>query len=145
MLVPTPMDRMPLFARGGAVIPMWPSAPSSTAGHHPPVVELHVFVPAHDGTHLSMLQEDDGLTTAALDGARYRTTFKLTRRGSAVALQARVDGEGYPEFARQAFHLVIHGARPATALLDGTRIEASTRGFVIAKPAQSFAVEFDAC
>ena len=32
VLVQTPMDRIPLYARGGAVIPMWPEAPSSTDG-----------------------------------------------------------------------------------------------------------------
>ena len=48
---PTPMDRIPLFARGGAVIPMWPEAPASTAGYHPEVIELHLFVPDADGTY----------------------------------------------------------------------------------------------
>ena len=76
------MDRIPIFARGGAVIPMWPEAPPSTDGHHPAAIELHLFVPRGDGTHRSLLQEDDGITTAALDGARYRTTFTVTRRGA---------------------------------------------------------------
>ncbi|MGP0053142.1 MAG: DUF5110 domain-containing protein, partial [Solirubrobacteraceae bacterium] len=143
VLVPTPMDRIPLYARGGAVIPMWPAAPPSTAGHHPRVIELHVFAPADGATHESMLQEDDGVTTAALDGARHRTTFTLMRRGSAVTLQARVNGNGYPEFAREAFHLVIHGAAPATALLDGTRIEARAPGFVLPNRGQDFTVVFD--
>ena len=35
LLAATPMDRIPLYARGGAVIPMWPEAPPSTAGYHP--------------------------------------------------------------------------------------------------------------
>ena len=68
VLTPTPMDRIPLYARGGAVIPMWPEAPPSTAGYHPTVIELHLFVPADDETHRSLLQEDDGLTFAALHG-----------------------------------------------------------------------------
>jgi alpha-glucosidase len=144
VLVPTPMDRIPLYARGGAVIPMWPAAPPSTAGHHPRVIELHVFVPADGAMHESMLQEDDGLTTAALDGARYRTTFTLARRGATVTLHARVNGDGYPEFARQAFHLVVHGATPATALLDGTRVEAGTPGFVIPNSGQDFTIELGA-
>jgi alpha-glucosidase len=91
-----------------------------------------------------MLQEDDGITTAALQGARYRTTFKLTRRGSTVVLDAHVDGAGYPEFARQAFRLVIHGARPAMVLLDGERVEASAHGFLIPNSGQDFTAEFQA-
>ncbi|MGO9752760.1 MAG: TIM-barrel domain-containing protein [Solirubrobacteraceae bacterium] len=144
VLAATPMDRIPLYARGGAVIPMWPAAPPCTAGHHPSALELHAFVPGRDGAHESMLQEDDGLTTAALRGARVRTTFTLTRRGSTVALNARVDGDGFPELAREAFHLVIHGARPAVVLLDGKRLEAGDRGFVIPIAAQNFTAEFEA-
>ncbi len=140
----TPMDRIPLYARGGAVIPMWPAAPPSTAGHHPRVIELHAFVPGRDGSRDSMLQEDDGLSTAALRGARYRTSFRLTRHGRTVTLGARVDGDGFPEFARSAFQLVIHGAIPATVLLDGKRIEASERGFEIEGPARDFTAAFEA-
>ena len=37
VIAPTPMDRIPIFARGGAIVPMWAEAPPSTSGHHPPV------------------------------------------------------------------------------------------------------------
>ena len=50
VIAPTPMDRIPLYARAGAVIPMWPEAPPSTDGYHPEVVELHLFVPSARGT-----------------------------------------------------------------------------------------------
>ncbi len=33
-------------------------------------------------------------------------------RGDRVTLRAEVDGDGYPEFAREAFVLVVHGAAP---------------------------------
>jgi alpha-glucosidase len=113
LLVDTPMERIPIFARAGAVLPMWPEAPASTANHHPRAIELHLFVPLEDGTHRSFLQEDDGVTTAALHGARYRTTFEVTRRGNRVTLRGEVEGDGYPEFAREAFHVVVHGAGAA--------------------------------
>jgi alpha-glucosidase len=140
----TPMDRIPVYARAGAVIPMWPEAPASTAGHHPRVVELHLFVPASDGSRESMLQEDDGLTTRALDGARYRSSFTVTRSGSAVTLEARVDGDGYPEFAREAFRLVVHGARPATLTLDGERVEGADGVFSIPRAGEGFTARFEA-
>ena len=41
----TPMEFIPFYARGGAVIPMWPDAPASTMDHHPASLELHVFPP----------------------------------------------------------------------------------------------------
>jgi alpha-glucosidase len=105
----TPMEQIPIYARGGAVIAMWPDAPASTAGYHPPVLELHLFVPEHDGTYVSMLHEDDGLTFAARNGAFYRTTFEVTRSADRLVLRAEVEGDGYPEFARNAFELLVHG------------------------------------
>jgi alpha-glucosidase len=107
VLVETPMDRIPLFARGGAVIPMWSEAPPSTAGYHPPVIELHLFVPVAEGSSTSFLQEDDGLT---FSGGFIRTTFEVTRTANRVDVRASVEGGGYPEFAREAFELVVHGA-----------------------------------
>jgi alpha-glucosidase len=129
VLTPTPMDRIPIYARAGAVIPMWPQAPASTDGYHPSVVELHVFVPPEDGSYTSFLQEDDGLTFDAADGARYRTTLTLTRNGSALTLSGSVDGQGYPEFAREAFRVVVHGAPVEPALLPnaGTDFAVSLR------------------
>jgi alpha-glucosidase len=131
----TPIDRIPIYARGGAVIPMWPEAPHSTNGYQPPVIELHLFVPASDGVHHSMLQEDDGLTFAALHGSRYRTTFIVERVGAELTVRGEVSGEGYPEFARERFLLVLHGAATEEARIDdvltvGTagRFEVPNRG-----------------
>jgi alpha-glucosidase len=122
LLVDTPMDRIPLFARGGAVIPMWPEAPPSTAGHHPSMIELHLFVPVAEGSYTSFLQEDDGLTVS---GGFLRTTFEVTRTGSMIEVRAAVEGDGYPEFARTAFELIVHGADagPFTIADAGTGFE----------------------
>jgi alpha-glucosidase len=132
-----------MYARGGAVIPLWLEAPASTAGYHPAAIELHVFVPAVDGSHRSLLQEDDGLTVAALHGARYRTTFALTRTGNRLTLRGEVDGDGYPEFARTAYHLVIHGAAPDTVRLDGTDLRSAGGHFTLPNAGTPFALDFD--
>jgi alpha-glucosidase len=139
----TPMERIPIYARAGAVIPMWPQAPPSTAGHHPDAVELHLFVPVADGTDRSFLQEDDGLTLAARDGARYRTTFEVSRRGGRVAVEASVEGDGYPEFAREAFHLVIHGASLERVVVGGEALAVRGGRAEIPNAGTGFAAEFD--
>jgi alpha-glucosidase len=123
---------------------MWPDAPPSTAGHHPSAIELHLFVPGAPGTHRSLLQEDDGLTFAALEGGRYRTTFEVTRGGARVAIRAECDGDGYPEFARTAFHLVVHGAAPDAVALDGTDVAPTAGRFVLPNAGSGFTAEFDA-
>ena len=127
----TPMERIPLYARGGAVIPMWAEAPASTMGFAPEAVELHLFVPSADGTTTSMLQEDDGLTFAALSGARYRTELTVARAGHTVLLQATVTGDGYPEFARERFVLVLHGAAPDDVRVDGTAVSGQRRAVLL--------------
>jgi len=141
VLVPTPMDRIPLYARGGAVIPMWPEAPPST-DYHPTAVELHLFVPDGDGVHRTFLQEDDGLTIAAQGGAMYRTTFELIRAGSSVTLRAEVSGRGFPEFARREFRLFVHGATPDVTV-DGQLMTATEDYVVIPNAGTGFTAGFE--
>ncbi len=143
VIAPTPMDRVPLYARGGAVIPLWPDAPSSTAGYHPAEMELHLFVPGGDGAHRSRLQEDDGLTLAALDGACLRTTFELSRQGPRLILRGEVEGDRYPEHAREAFQLVVHGASPEVVQLDGGPVRRAGDSFRLPNAGSGFTVEFD--
>ncbi len=138
----TPMDRIPVYARGGAVIPMWPEAPASTDGYHPTAIELHVFVPATDGRYRSVLQEDDGLTFAAVDGGCYRTEFEVERSGGQVNMQASVSGHGYPEFAREHFHLVVHGSAPTTVRLDGNTQPAENGRFALPNRGTGFELNF---
>jgi alpha-glucosidase len=138
----TPMDQIPIFARGGSVIPMWSEAPASTTGYHPSVLELHLFVPVADGSHHSMLQEDDGLTFAALSGARFRTDFEVARSGQTVVLRATVSGDGYPEFARERFVLVLHGAAPEVVRVDGADVTGVDGRFELENTGTDFTAVF---
>jgi alpha-glucosidase len=65
----------------------------------------------------------------------------VTRRGTVVTLVASVEGDGYPDFARTEFHLVIHGGAPSTMRIDGEDKEGTGQHFVI--PSATFTVEFD--
>lgn len=141
VVAPTPMDYIPVYARGGAVIPLWPDVPPSTAGYYPQAIELHVFVPAADGAYDSALFEDDGLTFKFRDGAYYRTDLTLTRAGNHLTLRATVAGQGYAEFARTAFHLVFHGASPAAVRVDGQVLMAQDGSFVIPNTGSGFELE----
>ena len=93
--------------------------------------------------HRSLLQEDDGLTFAADRGQRYRTELTLTRAGNRLELRADVDGEGYPEFAREAFRLVVHGAQPASVRLDGADVPAVDGAFPLPNAGHGMVVEID--
>jgi alpha-glucosidase len=104
-----PLDRIPLFTRGGRVIPTYATAPQSTMGHYPETIELHVIAPQEGGEFVSVLHEDDGLTNAFLSEAYFRTTFRLSRRGDRIRVSAKVTGKGFPEFRRRSFRLIFHG------------------------------------
>jgi alpha-glucosidase len=113
---PTPMDRIPIHARGGAIVPMWPEAPRSAAGYYPSTIALHVFVPVENGEFHSLLVEDDGVTTAREDGAYVRTELLLRRTGGYLAIEGRTSGKGFAQFRRTEFAIVFHGASPKQAM-----------------------------
>jgi alpha-glucosidase len=114
-----PLDRIPVFARGGYVIPMHERAPLSTMDHQPELLELHVIVPGEDGETLSDLQEDDGLTHACQSGAFLRTRFSVVRRGALVTVSAQSSGKGFPEFRRTRLRIVLRGFSGDRVLLNG--------------------------
>jgi alpha-glucosidase len=104
-----PLERIPLFARGGSIITCHAKALQSTGEHHAAELELHVFVPGEDGEYRSSLHEDDGKTKAHQKGAFLRTSFVTTRQGNELRVRASVTGQGYPEHKRRAVTLVVHG------------------------------------
>lgn len=105
-----PLDRVPLFVKGGAILAMYPRAPQSTRDRDGKELELHLYVPLEDGLFRGFLHEDDGATRAFERGAFVRTDFEVVRRGATLSVEARVSGLGYPEHEREAFVLVVHGA-----------------------------------
>ena len=106
-----PLERIPVFATAGAVIPMLETAPQNTHNLAPKKLELHVFVPEANCETRAFLQEDDGLTFEALDGKKLRTEFTLVRNGERTLLEARTTGEGFDAFARTEFEVFWHTAR----------------------------------
>src|SRR5690606_32236023 len=98
-----PLDHVPLFARGGAVVPTCDEVPRSTMGHFPERLVLNLFVPGEDGEFVSELREDDGVTTHHERGHFWHTTFVVRREGKRLSLRATVSGKGFDEFRRTAF------------------------------------------
>ena len=119
-----PLDRIPIFARGGRIIPAYATAPCSTMGHYPDLLELHVIVPGEDGESRSQLDEDDGISNAYAEGHFLRTTFVVSRKGNRLRVAASVTGSGFPEFRRKHFRVVFHGAVVERVELDGVETRA---------------------
>jgi alpha-glucosidase len=139
-----PMDYIPLYARGGSVIPMWPQAPDSTMGYHPEMIELHVFIPDEDGEFQSLLHEDDGDTFAFREGAFYRTVFVMRKAGAQITLDATVSGDGYPEFARREYRVVFHGGIRGLVRVNEATVSMEEHTILLKNTATRFQIEVEA-
>lgn len=123
-----PVEYIPLYARGGAVIPTWPTIPQTLAGYQAETLDLNIFIPAEDGKWSSALYEDDGLTDACQHGAYLNTLFVFERTGNHFELSSSVEGQSFPEFRRQHFRIVFHGKIQDSITIDGkpNRLERGT-------------------
>ena len=72
------------------------------------------------------------------------TTFTVTRSGDDVTLTGEASGEGYPEFRRTAFRLVVHGAQPSVVRHDGSEVSPTDGGFPLPNAGTDLRVEFSA-
>jgi alpha-glucosidase len=136
--VETRRNRIPLFVRGGAIIPQWPEAPPSTMDYHPEAIDLVVFVPEEDGETLSVLDEDDGVTVRRQSGAFYRTRFTLGRRRDRLTLVAQVSGNGYGEFRRRWFRVRFRGPEVDEVRIERKSIDRDNGVFVLKNRGEDF-------
>jgi alpha-glucosidase len=120
--VETALDHVPLFARGGKVIPIYATAPRSTMDAAPDVLELHAFAPSSDSLTTSLLHEDDGTTFAFRNGAFLRTVLEVELHGGELRLRSRTQGDGFPEARRDKLAVVLHNFDAKSARLDGREV-----------------------
>ena len=86
--VEAPLDVVPVFVRGGAIIPSGPAL--SYVGEKPLDPITFGIYPDEKGTAAASLYEDDGLSPAYKTGAFRRTTLRARRgaRGYVVSVEA---------------------------------------------------------
>ncbi len=91
--MPVTLDTIPLFVRGGAVIPMGQGA--TRAAPEAETSRLLALFPAGgDASETSLLYEDDGVSTA---GDWCLSHLTLTSDGESLTLTTRRDGPGAPQ------------------------------------------------
>ncbi len=111
--VDAPLDKVPLFVRAGAVLPMGPV--QQFVGEKPDApLELHIY----PGTGVSWLYEDDGETMAYRDGVYRLTRFEMKLEGSELRIRRDASGNWRPP--RRSFSIFFHGRAISHILLDGT-------------------------
>jgi alpha-glucosidase len=105
-----PMDSIPVYARAGCMIPLWPEPPQTTMNYQPEAIELRVFVPPANGVFTARLIEDDGITLEYQQGKQFDTQFKMVREKNRLILRGTTRGESFDGFKRRHFRIVPVGA-----------------------------------
>ena len=110
--VDAPLDVVPMFVRGGAMIPVWPSL--NYVGEKP--IDLITFniYPDDAGAASGSLYEDDGLSPAYKTGA-FRRTKLSARRGSAGINVSIGPVEGGYNPAPRKFDFIVKTGERVTA------------------------------
>ncbi len=120
-----PLETVPLFVRGGAVIPMGPEMNYVDEKTGP--LSFHIY-PDAQGTASLSLYEDDGISQAYSTGATRRTsvTYKASDSGADVEIAEPV---GSYQPASRAMIVNIHPARTAREVsLDGQQLPRAASG-----------------
>lgn len=117
--VAAPIDRLPLFARAGSVIPMQSAVSCVEKAAAEPCI-LAVY-PGGDAS--GALVEDDGETTAYRGGVWARTSLRLwSRAGGRMRLEIG-RREGPFRIPERPLRVEVHGCPPPDAVyLDGGRL-----------------------
>lgn len=118
VLAEAPLERIPLFVRGGAILPMWPVA-QHTGAVDRAALRLHVW----PGTGSFELYEDDGLTQAYTRGACRITRFTTEEDAEGMHISWTPLASGYAD-ERTEWTFVLHGLAGGQVTLDGRPVAA---------------------
>ena len=113
VLAQAPLAEMPLYVRGGAILPMWPLAQHTDAIARDKL-ELHVW----PGRGELNYYEDDGLTQAFARGDYRLTPFQWRPKTGGYSLVWGASTGSYHD-ARTRWSFVFHHLSPAQVQLDG--------------------------
>lgn len=122
--VDAPLETVPLFIRGGAVIPMGPEM--NYVGEKTGPLTFSIYPDAKGSAQLA-LYEDDGASFAYLDGAERRTTvsYQASTAGGEISLSAPT---GSYQPGDRDFVFAIHFAPVKDVQLDGKRLPSISAG-----------------
>ncbi|WP_246411221.1 TIM-barrel domain-containing protein [Amycolatopsis dendrobii] len=113
-----PLDKLPLFVRGGAVVPMWAEGTTSWQTRDKSRLDVDVYP---RGKSSFTLAEDDGVTRGYQRGEQARQTFTVDAPGSGpgtVTVGIGASAGSYPgKPATRNYQLSVHtGTKPAAVL-----------------------------
>jgi len=113
LAVAAPLDRIPLFVRAGAILPLWPVM--QHVGERP---LDRLFLHAYAGDGKSWLYEDDGHSVAHRRGEYRVTSFECRALASGMSVVCERQGRYQPEYSVLDWHVHGLGRAPGSALAD---------------------------
>ncbi|SDI36966.1 Alpha-glucosidase, glycosyl hydrolase family GH31 [Actinokineospora alba] len=115
-----PLDTLPLFVKGGGIVPMWPQM--NRSGEKPATPITYDVYPR--GTSTFSLYEDDGLTRSYQTGAFAKQKVDVTAPTSGagdVRIQVGASVGSYTgKLANRGYDFAVHVASAPTAVTLGT-------------------------
>ena len=91
IVVPAPLDHIPLFARAGAIIPMT-GRDDFAMLHDEPSRQLRIFAPAAESNTRFVLYEDDGSSLGYRDGDYAEVDIGMRTTSAEVLVTAGISG-----------------------------------------------------
>ncbi|MEV4318770.1 TIM-barrel domain-containing protein [Actinocrispum sp. NPDC049592] len=117
-----PLDTLPLFVRGGAIIPMWPQM--NYAGEKPATPITYDIHPR--GSSSYSLYEDDGLTRSYQTGASARQQVDVTApasgSGDVRVSVGSLNGSYNGKLSSRGYQVDLHTGAPASVTVDGSAL-----------------------
>ena len=124
--VDAPLETVPMFVRGGAIIPTAPAM--NYVGEKPFDPIIFAIYPDERGSAATALYEDDGLSPAYEHGAFRRTSVSMRRTTNGYVMKVSAPAGSYNPGARK-FTFVI---KPVASLSAVTMVDDGTaRNFII--------------
>ncbi|MEC0209017.1 glycoside hydrolase family 31 protein [Paenibacillus ehimensis] len=111
------LDSIPMFIRGGAVIPL---APHLQNIHNDRIEELHLLIEPSEKASF-VLYEDDGVTNNYKNGDYLKTTINVETDGNTV-ISFKKDGAYASTVKRIVIDLVCNQIAPVRVMLQGRKL-----------------------
>jgi alpha-glucosidase len=121
VVVPAPLDRIPLFAAAGAMIPL-AGCEAPVQLHDEPSRELLVFPPRASSHAVFTLYEDDGISLRYRDGEFAEVAFELETTLEEIELKARVAGRYALPYREVAVRLPSSESRRVSLRGEGVKL-----------------------
>ncbi|MFJ4893901.1 TIM-barrel domain-containing protein [Streptomyces sp. NPDC088788] len=113
-----PLDTLPLFVKGGSIVPMWPKGTTSWKTRDRSELDWDLYPEGDSGY---TLYEDDGVTRHFTEGASATQRVTVAARRTATTVDVGASRGSYQDKpASRAYRFTVHGEpAPRRVLLDG--------------------------